>query len=246
MIDEISAAESALVPLITPWMHYSLDLNSQEKEILNDITINANPPCVDCMHFSYYNFADLENLTYELEREIKSYSINQENDALAKNIAESVARIAKDIISQSKYQQAFISVKAHKPVTDDSFDDNYTWHMDATLKQRLDVATLRLSGKIVSSNHTDIAAYQIKNTGEFINFESNFIMTLHGPSTLFYSPNLDSFNQANSGQGTVFISNYDYGAIHSAPKVKHIGTGRFFITITPSSRETILEFSKLF
>ena len=137
-------------------------------------------------------------------------------------------------------------VKAHKSITDNDFEDIYKWHKDATLKQRLDIAPHHLNGKIINSNYKEMLNYQIKIIPPLINYESNFIITIIGPATLFYSPYLKTIDQTHLGKGTVYISDYDYGAIHSAPKIKHIGTGRLIISVIPNIKETITEFSNLF
>lgn len=244
IIDLIRMADNAVIPLLHPWEHYDLGLNNQEIELFKNITINAPLRCIDCLHFRYYNFADLENLHNEIRHEIESYAIDDENSLISNDIASIITRLINNIIAASNYNQAFIALKAHKAV--ENFQDEYTWHMDANLKQRMDIAKPRTQGQSISNNHLEVAKMQIGLKENSNIFEHNYIASLLGPSTIFYSPIENRFDQAQQAQGTVYASDSEYGAIHSAPNINNIRTGRIILVVTPAPMNDILELKKLF
>jgi hypothetical protein len=234
IINGIIEASESLIPLVNPWAHYDLGLTKQELDLLNNLTINASPAFLYRSSFIYYNFGNFDNLSTEIETEIKTYALNRENDLIAKNISHIITRMIENILFSSVHKEALFFIKTYKNM---EFNDNeYRWHMDATITQRL--TNERKAGtKCFSNNIDEISSQQPKLLGNFSITELNFFTTLYGPSTLFHSSKI-KLDQARQGQGTVLISDYEYGAIHSAPSD---GEARMFIAVTPSKKETIQE-----
>ncbi len=75
--------------------------------------------------------------------------------------------------------------------------------------------------------------------------EFNYVATLIGPSTLFYSSLSDSFSQSPKGHGTKYLSDYQYGAIHTVPQKAAEESIRIFLAITPAKLEDILDLEKI-
>lgn len=219
--------------------HFDLKLSTEQLELFEKIVINTSPQCIDCYIFRYYNFAKPENLEKEIEQEIKSYAANSENDFIANNITKIIGNIVNDIVNASKYQQALVFLKAYNLST--TFYNDYAWHMDATLKQR---ASIIENDSSTTNDHLVIAAKQMKYNN-IDKMELNYVATLAGPSTLFYSPSANIFSQSPKGHGTIYISDYQYGAIHTVPQNDPENKIRIFLAITPVTLEDILELEKI-
>lgn len=218
--------------------HFDLKLSIEQLALFEQIIINTSPQCIDCSIFRYYNFAKPDKLEDEIEQQIKLYAANGENDFIASNITKIINKIINNIIEDSEYQQALVFLKAYNLTT--AFYNDYAWHMDATLKQRVNIVG---NGGSTADDHLVIAARQTEYNS--MEVELNYIATLIGPSTLFYSPSANNFSQSPKGYGTIYISDYQYGAIHTVPRNDPEDGIRIFLAVTPATLEDILNLEKI-
>lgn len=241
----ISNAQTAINNLgpNTPFAFYDLNLTDHEIKILEKISINS-PMLTD-----YNNYGNIDKLEVEINEFIKSLS--QENEIIAEEFSQLIAKLVKGLVQASGKETAWVALRPSMP---NSAFDLPRWHMDGYFYRPHDIrqykfalvlkgpstlfCTLSLDQKKAFDilKKKEIQKIVQDENGKIIKFEED-MSNRQALATMIRDFQVPIM-VAQPYQGAVFVVGESNAAIHSEPP---ISDNRLFLSILPGSKSQIEE-----
>lgn len=219
--ESLNSMKSAINSLnsTNPFIFFYPQISDRELQAFNKIKINKTD--------EYNNYGNINTLELEVRRFINTLDQKNKNDA--KEVAQFIGRLVKDILKTSGQETAWIAVRAFTPTPEYNIP---RWHTDGYYYKPYEhqykfVVTLKgqstLFYKLPSEMRTQFFRLQDSNNRE------SLAHMLNVPSRCF---------QPKLGQVAVYIVGADNSAVHSEPPISE---ARLFLSILPGSRAQIEE-----
>lgn len=197
-----------------PFVNFDLGLTDDEKNCLEALEIDSTG--------HYENYGDLELLLEEVTNYI--ISLGKENEAVAISIANIVIKVINKILTYTRQETAWITLRAFTPVA--AFKEP-RWHADRfdyppTGEQYKGAVTFKGAGTLFYN-----ASLEERARLEPMKQDKKLLDNAMDKSLVV---------SADVGQGTMFIVGASYAPFHSEPDIK---SPRLFLAVMPGSREQI-------